>query len=263
MHYIVVALHAEARPFLDHFRFERITPLPYALYTHEEMLLLVMQPGYENALLSVSALLGYRPPQAGDTLVNVGICAGPRNVPIGEVLLAHKLIYKEHAYYPDILYQHHALESDLVTTLLPEDTAGVMPVDMEAHAVFKAASRFFDAHEMGFIKVVSDHFAPECVTKEGTVAMIDAAMPKIRTIMQGLATMAAKPAHFSAEELLQIAAAKVSLTKSQQSRLDDALCYYRLRHNSALPEVLHTLVETTHKQQRKESFEHLIHALTL
>ncbi len=53
MLYIITALSAEARPFIDHFRLKRVEDaLPYPLFAAENVRLPVTRAGYEKLLAS-------------------------------------------------------------------------------------------------------------------------------------------------------------------------------------------------------------------
>jgi hypothetical protein len=120
-----------------------------------------------------------------DMLLNFGVCAGA-NVPCGDLYLCSKLTELEtgRTFYPDMLYRHPFGEAALVTgrsvwmgsreekTLLAEVSGlrsdalkepdgrleGLATVlyDMEAAAIYQAASYYVGPHRMQFLKLVSD-----------------------------------------------------------------------------------------------------------
>ncbi|RLA72739.1 MAG: hypothetical protein DRG24_02080 [Epsilonproteobacteria bacterium] len=165
MRYIICAFKGEALPFLDHFKLKRIYNLPYPLYQNGDILLVITHMGYENALMATSALMGYRPPSSHDILLNIGVCAAPKHFKIGELLVIHKINYKDYDYNLNILFQHSFSESALLSVDSIQSTMQNIPVDMEAHAVFKAAKKFMKSTQMLFIKIVSDHFDPKSTQK--------------------------------------------------------------------------------------------------
>lgn len=263
MIYIVLALSSEARPLFTHFGLKRNNDLPYPLYTDGTKLLIVTQPGYENALMATSTLLGYRTPEAEDTLLNIGICAAPKSHAIGALLLAHKISHGTHDYYPDILFRHPNEETDLRTVADALSSPEPVPVDMEAHAIYKAGSRFFKAHQMAFLKIVSDHFEPERVTKELAFKLLQDNIPAIEQIMRSMEYVVTAKTLFTDDERRQISAIKAILTKSQASAFDDACHYHRLKHNTPFPELFFTLPTTHHKKERRDYFDRLVQTLTL
>jgi hypothetical protein len=261
MIYIITALHAEARPFLDRYRFKRNDALPFALYESDTILLGVTQSGYDNAMIATAALLGYRPPTENDVLLNIGICGAPQAYEIGTLLLIHKIIHNNHSYYPDMLLSHPFEESDLESVKKAQDEHHALPVDMEAYPIFKVASRFMQLHQLLFIKIVSDHFEPERVTKELVLELIGTKMPQIEGLIHALSHLFDKTPLYELQEQMLIDAYKSQLTQSQQSQLDDALCYFRLKERRPLHVSLFDTKHLKHKKERGEAFEQLISTL--
>ena len=260
MIYFVTALSAEAKPIIDKYDLKRIYTLPYTLFEGESAKLIVTGIGLENAMMAVSAFLGHCPPKQGDLLVNVGICASPKEFAIGEVLLANKLTNKEHSYYPDVLFEHPLLETQLQSADAPADVHQDLATDMESYGVYKAASRFFDTHEMLFIKVVSDHFEPQSVTKEQAVLLIENALAKIEETLNNALQANKKNELFSAEEEALIKEIGEHLTKAQSDAFYDACCYFKLHYKEPLH--VKAPIEKLSKQQRSGFFKDLIAALT-
>lgn len=263
MTYIITALHAEARAFLDAYSFKRIDTLPFPLYENEEILLAVTQMGRDNAMIATAALLAYRIPDENDILLNVGICAAPTRYEIGSLLLIHKITHNNHSYYPDMLLSHPFQESDLISVDTPQSEPLESPVDMEAYAVFKTASRFMQLHQMLFIKIVSDHFEPEKVTKDDALELIAAKISQIQTLMQAQKNLFHTTPLFTHEETELIESFKSVLTKSQCSQLDDALNYFRLKEKRPLHVSLFETKHLKHKKERGAAFEQLVRSLYL
>lgn len=236
MLYLITALDAEARVFIETYRLKRDYTLPFTLYRNDEVMLLVTQPGKINALMATSALLGYRIPEEIDILINIGICGAPLEYPIGEVLLVHQIIDNERSFYPDILYPHPFRETALICLDTAQDSMLESPVDMESSAVFRAASKFFPLHRIAFLKIVSDHFEPESVTKEGVIGLFQKHLQTLDTLIGSLKQITDTKPLFTAEELKKINGFKSHFTVSQGIRLEESLCYFRLKYpNPPLP----------------------------
>ena len=264
MLYIVTALSAEARPFIDHFRLKRVEDaLPYPLFSGEGVRLLVTQVGYENALMATSALFGHARPKEDDLLLNIGICGAPSRFAVGTPLVAHKITHKGRAYYPDMLLNHPFEEVELHTLESPKEDDHTNPVDMEAHAVYKAAARFMQSHQMLFVKVVSDHFEPETVTKELASSLIGDKLEGILQLADKLGDLIRKPSLFSEEELARIEVLKTLFSKTQGHVFEDACYYYKLKNGSALPTSIQRVEEKLTKLERNRLHEHCIAALTV
>lgn len=233
MTYFITALDAEARPLIEHYHLKRDHSLPYTLYKNDDTLLLVSGMGKMNAVMATSALLGWRAPADEDILINIGICGAPSKYEIGEALLIHQIIDNDRHYYPDILYPHELKETSLFCVDAPQSQTSEFPVDMESAALFQAASRFFKLHQMAFIKIVSDHFTPESVTKEGVIKHIGSNLSTIENVQHQLQSVQSSNRLFTYEEKGEIEAFKTHFTKSQGNALEDALCFFRLKNRSA------------------------------
>ena len=270
MLYIVAALSAEARPIVEEYRLKRVHSLPFTLFENEEIKLIISGMGILNAMMATSALLGHCPPNENDLLVNIGICAAPKNFEIGEALLIHKINYKEHSYFPDILFEHQLKESDILSVDEPVENDLQTPVDMESYGVYKAASRFFRTHQILFFKIVSDHFEPQCVTKELAQELISKNMPDLEQVLSSARYVIKKGEIFTADEKELIQEISEQLTKAQSDRFVDACYYYKFHRGQPLyPKgTLHESGiklpdEKLSKLQRSEYLEQLIKTLTL
>jgi len=260
MIYLITALDAEARPLIEHYRLKRDTSLPYTLYKNDDILLLVSGVGKTNALMALSALLGWNIPKPTDILMNIGICGAPSEYEIGKPLLVHQIIDHEKRYYPDILYPHSLRETSLLCVDEPQSRNCECPVDMESAPLFQAASRFFKLHQMAFVKIVSDHFTPQSVTKEGVIELIRSHLTLIDDLLSALQTIQSASSLFSDEERERIEAFKIHFTKSQGDGLEDALCFFRLK-NPMTPLVLQSDIPNS-KRERSMLLEELITTLT-
>jgi len=261
MIYLITALDAEARPLIEHYRLKRHYRLPYTVYTNDTMLLLVTQMGSKNAMMALSALLGWRQPNSNDILLNIGICGAPAAFAIGEALLIHQILDQDRRYYPDILYPHPLRESPLMCLDTPQEGTATTPVDMESAGIFQAASRFFKLHRIAFLKIVSDHFEPAAVTKEGVMSLIRNRITVIESLITQLLNVQKNGVPFTQEERERIEHLKTFFTKSQSDALEDALAYFRLKSPD---EPLHLPDEAIphSKRERSSLHERIIALLT-
>lgn len=230
MIYIITALDAEARALIDHYHLTRDFTLPYTLYKNERMVLLVSGMGKTNALMAVSALLGWRIPNPADCLINIGICGAPDGYEIGEALLIHQIIEGDRRYYPDILYPHALRESSLACVDTAQAIGNESPVDMESSAVFQASARFFKLHQIAFLKIVSDHFTPESVIKERVIELIRSNLQSVDEVCAAVEKVSLCDPLFDETEQEEIGRLKSHFTKAQASALEDALSYFRLKY---------------------------------
>jgi nucleoside phosphorylase len=261
MLYITVALSAEARPLIEHFQLTRTYTLPYTVFENKEVKLIATGIGIENTMMATSALLGRFPPSKTDILLNIGICATPQSFEIGEAFLVHKISYKNNFLFPDILFEHTLKESDIFCVDEPANEILKFPVDMESYGVYKAASRFFSTHQMLFLKVASDHFEPQSVTKELAIELISKNLKNLDTVLHSAAYIANKTPLFTQDEKKLIDLISDYLTKAQSDAFYDACCYYKLHHKKPL-HVESPDSKKLSKKERSEYLESLIKTLT-
>ncbi len=114
MIYLIIAHNAEAEPIIQRYKLKRIYLFAYTVFVNNDIKLIICKMGVDNALMATSALLGYFLPTKYDLLINIGLCAASQTA-IGEVLLIHKITYQNHSYFPDILFEHSLIESNLIT----------------------------------------------------------------------------------------------------------------------------------------------------
>lgn len=261
MIYLICALDAEARPLIEHYRLKRDYTLPYTFYKGDGILLLVTGIGRTNAMLALSALMGYRIPKGKDILINIGICGAPDTYLLGEALLIHQIMDMDRYYYPDILYPHPLRETSLICVDTPVSSPGLFPVDMESGGIFLAASRFLKLHQMAFIKIVSDHFEPNKVTKEGGIGLVKSHIRTLESLIASLQKVSSDTSLFTPGEMETIDEWKTHFTVAQGVKLEEALSYFRLKTpEQPLPFPTNSI--PTSKRERSTLLETFIALLT-
>lgn len=160
MIFVVTALHAEARPLLEHFGLEGSdAAAPFRTYRSSEMLLVVSGVGR----VACAAATAYAFAHAGEPRdrpwINVGI-AGHRTWPVGACRLARKIseASSDRTWYPSLVFDPGIPTADVVTVDRPESRfEGHALYDMEASAFFAVASRVAPVELIQVLKVVSDN----------------------------------------------------------------------------------------------------------
>jgi len=261
MTYFVIALEAEARPLIEHFKLKRTSILPFPVYLGEDMILLVTGQGKENAMMGTSSLCGYRRPDPDDILINIGICGAPKHYPLGELLIIHQICDAHRTYYPDILYAHTFYETSVLCVNQAIESVQNQPVDMESAGIFLAASRFFKLHQMAFAKIVSDHFEPLSVTKENVIELIKHNISKIDTLLNAIQSVQHANNLLSSEEKTQLETLKSYFTLSQANQLEEAIYYFKLKKSSGYIPFPSDDIPNS-KRERSQLHEKLIYLLT-
>ena len=260
MIYITCALSAEARLFLDYYKLKQYTSLPFKVYESESVKLIITGIGYTNALLATTALLAHFTPSKNDIFLNIGIAAAPTQYPLNSLVVAHKLLYNENTFYPDVLFSHNHEEADLRSVDLAQSYTSDTLVDMEAYGVFQAASRFLHLQQISIIKIISDHFNPESVTKDSILKNFTSNKNDIFELIQQIQAVQNNPIPFNGNELMLINKHQEIFTKSQAQQFLDACYFFHLKHKNVLPLQEISLLKS--KRERGEYLETIIQQLT-
>lgn len=156
---IVTALPAESRPFIDEFKLRHLDTRGLRLYGNDECLLLQTGVGKLKAASAAAALLHSRPEI--QAIINTGIAGGTADT--GSTILGHQIVDQATGaqWFPHLPPRRVTtqLESAAVHTVDKPCTDyrdGVV-FDMEAAAIFSAASTYLSTDSIHCIKVVSDN----------------------------------------------------------------------------------------------------------
>ena len=155
---IVVALPAEARPLVDHFKLKALDGHPYRLYVGEDIHLIISGVGK----VASAAAVAYLRARLGPTPIawlNIGI-AGHAQAEVGTAILAHKVldVGSGKSYYP-VFAGPPSCSTDLLYTVdKPESSYEIgSACDMEASGFCDTALRFSSAELVHCLKVISDN----------------------------------------------------------------------------------------------------------
>ena len=166
MLYIVTALKAEAQAYVDKYKLTKSKLSNFTLYTSSEMMLIVSGMGVSNARSATQALINHKDIVDEDIYLNIGICASDRKDSIGKLLEIGSIVYEEKKYIfketkREILCSNSAVDEEHPTA-----------VDMESFGFYDAVIHNPAIKKFFIFKVVSDHFEPKKVTKEGSKMLI-------------------------------------------------------------------------------------------
>jgi len=183
---IICAMHCEAAPLISHYELKKNMDIPwFECYQRDDLILIISKVGRIRAAAATSFFFTqFKDPRG---LVNTGVAGSLSNHPLGGVFLINKIINKadNRIFLPDILFPNALPEASLLTsevfvsTVQPE-FPGAELVDMEASAIFEAASLFAGPERVMFLKIVSDYLVlSDCLNKEKISSLIDASIPEI------------------------------------------------------------------------------------
>jgi len=178
MTYIVTALKPEAQAFVDYYKLKKSKLENYTLFSNETIKLIISGIGSENARLATQTLINHYDITDNDCYINAGICAASRNYIIGELVSCGGVIYQE---------IEHRFQDDLPLISCVDEAqneALYELADMESYGFYDAVVHNPAIKKFHILKVVSDHFEPQKVTKELAKSLLFAKMQQIDTIIK-------------------------------------------------------------------------------
>jgi len=167
MLYIIVALKAEAQAFVDKFSLNKFSLNKFTCFQNENITLIVSGIGINNAMHATQTLINYYDISDEDTYLNLGICGACKDFSIGEIIDIGSIEYQKR------IYTLQSDSSHMITCVDHEINHNEYKiVDMESFGFYEAVSHSPAIKKHKIIKVVSDHFEPDIITKEYTKSLI-------------------------------------------------------------------------------------------
>ena len=157
---LVVALPAEARPLINHYRLiHKQTHAAFPLYSNDSMALVVSGPGKVAAAAATAWLAGLAGESRRAAWLNIGI-AGHATHAIGTGLLVNRITDRasNRSWYPPQVHDLDIPANRLLCTDAPENDYGDDALyEMEASGFYPAACRFSSGELVQCFKIVSDN----------------------------------------------------------------------------------------------------------
>lgn len=189
MIYLFTALYCEAEGIIEHYGLRKNRDVhKFQVFENENMRLAITGSGAISAAVAVAYICAKYNPTDLDFIVNVGICGGAEDS-VGKIFLCNKIEEAStgRSYYPDILFRHGFQEKTIVTVeKVMEEIKEDILVDMEAAGIYQAALHFVYAHQVSFLKLVSDSGAGKEFTAGTMVGLMRGNSEKIREYMDCL-----------------------------------------------------------------------------
>jgi len=178
MLYIVTALKPEAQAFVDRYKLQKSRLQNYTLFHNENIRLIISGIGVNNARVATQTLIDTYDITDDDVYLNVGICAAPTSYTIGQLLEIGSITYKNTTYTFDT-------SKDTITckdeeAVIEEETI----VDMESFGFYDAVIHNPVIKQRHILKVVSDHFQPQTITKEETKSLLFNLIDAINSVIK-------------------------------------------------------------------------------
>lgn len=158
--YIVIALKSEAQAFVDKDKLKKTKLGKYTIYYDATTKIIISGMGIINAREATQTLINHYDISDEDMYLNIGICAGNKQYEIGTLLEIGKVIYEG---------IHYSLKKGNESITCVDEAiseAKYSLADMESYGFLDAVTHSPAIKHFYILKVVSDHFEPQNVTKE-------------------------------------------------------------------------------------------------
>ena len=163
---MVVALKSEAQAFVDRYKLKKTKLGKYTLYCDETKIIILSGMGVINAREATQTLINHYDISDEDIYINIGICGADKQYDIGSLLEIGEVIYN------DI---HHSFKEGEKSIVCVDEAISQVKyevVDMESYGFLDAVTHSPAIQRFHILKVVSDHFEPQNVTKELAKSLI-------------------------------------------------------------------------------------------
>ncbi len=193
---LVIALHAEARPLIEHFELSRMPPFDgISIYENERITLALSGIGSEAAARAVQSVHN-RDIECKRAWLNIGI-AGHGSLDVGQSFLANRIQDQTTmiSWYPMFVFETNCQTGMLMTVeQVEKHYAEPIGYDMEAAGFISAAMRFSIAELVHSYKIVSDnpHKSVSNLTGEMISELVESKVLEIERIIDTVGSLAAE-----------------------------------------------------------------------
>ncbi|HSH42227.1 MAG TPA: hypothetical protein VK973_08910 [Arenicellales bacterium] len=234
---LVVALAAESRPLIDHFRLrEDRSVTGFRVYRNGDIRLIVTGMGRVACAAGTAVVGEARDDAAAAAWLNIGI-AGHASHPVGEGVHALNIIdaASGRRWYPVQIVSLAGCGETVCTVDAPETGYREPHVyDMEASAFYATALRYATGELIQVYKIISDNRARgvETVDRGGIRRAVSEHIPAIEAMVEGLSGLAAEAAA-SQPRLPEIdhILRRWHFTVAQQHRLRELMRRWEILHH--------------------------------
>jgi len=182
MIYIVTALKPEAQAFVDKYKLKKKKLDGYSVFFNDKVMLIISGIGVKNTRFATQTLINHYDITDDDIYINAGICGASKKYDIGELLEIGSISYNS---------QTFSFKDDVTKTItclnIEADDNKYDIVDMESYGFYDAVIHSPAIKKFYIFKIVSDHFEPNKVTKNGTKSLVFNAIDDINDIINNKA----------------------------------------------------------------------------
>ncbi|AEY65923.1 nucleoside phosphorylase [Clostridium sp. BNL1100] len=193
MIFIVTALMLEAAPIIDYFKLKKdMTIHPYSVYKGSDITFIVSGVGkLKSAMASVYLYTKYGSGE-NNVLINIGFCGtNSKSFDTGSLLVVNKVTDMDTGkdYYPDVFFGDGIPQ--IPVECYPKVVKAVnltekkeLFCDMESAGIMEASKKFFFAHNVLILKIISDYLEPDKLDKAKLKGYIEMNMPILESIIK-------------------------------------------------------------------------------
>jgi purine-nucleoside phosphorylase len=179
MLYIITALKPEAQAFIEKYKLQKSKLGDFRVFTNNLITLIVSGLGVQNATLATQTLINHFDITDEDIYINVGICAASQKYKIGELIEIDAICYNNQTY---IINEKHLKTIECLDAEAHDEKYEI--ADMESFGFYDAVVHSPAIKNIFMFKVVSDHFEPHKVSKDGTKSLIFNAIDVINSLIK-------------------------------------------------------------------------------
>jgi|GEM_PF-1024326 len=263
MNLIVTALRPEALPFIQRLKLKRVLSIrSHELYRHDSFSLIITGIGLTQAAIGTTLALQFFSNQGINinTITNVGIAGSNGDFSLGSIVRPVKIqnLATLETFYPDITVDIRAQDGILHSSPTPIASPDHWPTDtiadMEGAAFFEASKSFLPIENILLLKIISDFFKPETITRDRIEEHIrvhtSQIIETILTLEQVTQKIVVSLLTESDEQLLADCETRLSLTSFQRTTLRNHAKQFRARTQAPLP--LSSLLRSAHPETKVE-----------
>ncbi|MDQ2084925.1 nucleoside phosphorylase [Herbivorax sp. ANBcel31] len=194
MIFIVTALMIEAEPLIKHFKLKKdMNVHAFPVYKNCHIVLIISGIGKIKSAMATMHLLSIYKTTSKDVLLNVGFCGtGNTEYSLGTLIAANKItdMDTKKDYYPDVFINKNLPFTALCCYSKPvKDVKKDIFCDMESAGIMEAGQKFYYAHQVILLKIISDYLSPENLNKDKLKSFVKMNLPLIELIIQKAARL--------------------------------------------------------------------------
>ena len=179
MLYIITALKSEAQAFVDKYKLSKSKLGVHRVFFNDKVLIIVSGIGVLNARVATQALINKYDITDEDIYLNIGICGASKKYELSSLIEVGSIVYQ------GITYNFKKNREEIVCVDEAMSECLYEIVDMESYGFYDAVIHNPAIKNFHILKVVSDHFEPEKVTKDATKKLISKNIDAINSKIKG------------------------------------------------------------------------------